>query len=520
MNLALWLDRAARLWPERPALLLGEEVVADYFSFAARAARLCAALVRDHGFVPGDRAAIFAHNSPEYLIRLYAVWYAGGVVVPINAKLHPREAAWIVADAGAKLLFTDDALAGELATACREQGGAPVIAPECFADTDPFPAELPMPVARRAEDLAWLFYTSGTTGRPKGVMMTHAMLTAMALTYLADVDQVIPEDAALYAAPMSHGAGLYNFMHVLRGARHVVPRSGGFDTAEIIALAPRLGSAHMFAAPTMVSRLTAAARTADWRGEGLRTVVYGGGPMYLADIAEALDWFGPRFVQIYGQGECPMAITALSRELLADRAHPRWAARAASVGVAQSCVDVAVVGEDGASLAPGETGEVVVRGLPVMPGYWGNPQASAAAIRDGWLWTGDMGALDEDGFLTLKDRSKDVIISGGTNIYPREVEEALLTHAGVAEVSVIGEPDPDWGENVLAVVVPVAGAAPDAAMLDAHCRDHIARFKRPKRYVFVSVLPKNAYGKVLKTELRAMLASGDAAGPFTDKGTI
>ncbi len=507
MNIALWLDRTARLWPDRPALLLGEEVLADYQAFGARAARLAAALARDHGFVPGDRAALFAHNSPDYLIWLYAVWYAGGVVVPINAKLHPREAAWIAADAGARLVFTESGIAQELSGCFHEAGCEARLLVADPSVTDPLPAApLPSPAPRRGEDLAWLFYTSGTTGRPKGVMMSHAMLTAMALSYFADVDAVLPKDAALYAAPMSHGAGIYNFMHVLRGARHVVPRSGGFDAAEIIALAPRLGSVHMFAAPTMVTRLTAAARLAGWRGEGLRTVVYGGGPMYLADIEAALDWFGPRFVQIYGQGECPMTITALSRDLLADRAHPRWAARAASVGVAQACVEVAVVGEDGLPLPVDETGEVIVRGAPVMPGYWRNPEASAAAIRDGWLWTGDMGALDADGMLTLKDRSKDVIISGGTNIYPREVEEALLTHPAVAEVSVIGAPDPDWGENVVAIIVLVPGGQADAVLLDAHCRDHIARFKRPKHYHFVPTLPKNAYGKILKTELRAMIA--------------
>lgn len=502
MNLALWLHRAARLWPARPALLSGTQVVADYAGFAERVARLAASLQQDHGFARGDRAALFCKNSTDYLIALYAVWYAGGAVVPINAKLHPREAAWIIANAQATLLFADPGADEEILRHCADEGHHPVLATPDAGDAAP----LPVPASRAGSDLAWLFYTSGTTGRPKGVMMSHAMLTAMALTYFADVDAVLPEDAALYAAPMSHGAGIYNFMHVLKGARHVVPPSGGFDPAEIIDLVPRLGSVHMFAAPTMVTRLLSAARATGWHGDGLRTVVYGGGPMYLADIAAALDQFGPRFVQIYGQGECPMAITALSRELLADRAHPRWAERAASVGIAQSCVDVAVVAEDGSPMPQGETGEVVVRGAPVMTGYWRNEQASAAALRDGWLWTGDMGALDEDGFLTLKDRSKDVIISGGTNIYPREVEEALLTHAAVAEVSVIGEPDPDWGENVVAIVVLKTDTQADAVLLDAHCQDHIARFKRPKRYLFVPALPKNAYGKVLKTELRDMIA--------------
>jgi long-chain acyl-CoA synthetase len=201
-----------------------------------------------------------------------------------------------------------------------------------------------------------------------------------------------------------------------------------------------------------------------------------------------------------------MTITALSRAHLADDADPRWAGRIESVGVAQTLVEVRVVDSQGVELPPGETGEVVVRGDSVMAGYWRNPEASAQALRDGWLWTGDMGAVDADGFLTLKDRSKDVIISGGSNIYPREVEEVLLRHPGVREVSVVGRPDPEWGEIVVAFV---AGEGVDAEALDALCLEHIARFKRPKAYRFVDSLPKNNYGKVLKTALREQLQKED-----------
>ncbi|MBE9477195.1 MAG: AMP-binding protein, partial [Proteobacteria bacterium] len=231
----------------------------------------------------------------------------------------------------------------------------------------------------------------------------------------------------------------------------------------------------------------------------------GGGPMYLADIIEAVDVMGPRFVQIYGQGECPMAISALARSRVADRTHPNWRARLTSVGTAQACTDLRVVDECGLDLPTGEVGEVIVRGTPVMQGYWGNAQATEKTIRDGWLWTGDMGALDADGFLTLHDRSKDVIISGGSNIYPREVEEALLTHPSVHAVAVVGRAHPDWGEEVVAFVVPVAGCNVDMTKLDAHCLARIARFKRPKEYRIITELPKNNYGKVLKTVLRERL---------------
>jgi acyl-CoA synthetase (AMP-forming)/AMP-acid ligase II len=228
--------------------------------------------------------------------------------------------------------------------------------------------------------------------------------------------------------------------------------------------------------------------------------------MYLADIEEAVAVMGPRFVQIYGQGESPMTITALAREWVADRSHPRWRERLGSVGLAQSCVTVRVGDENGEPLAPGATGEILVRGAPVMLGYWRNPEASRRTLRDGWLWTGDVGSLDADGFLSLKDRSKDVIISGGSNIYPREVEEVLLLHPALQEVSVVGRPSPEWGEEAVAFVVPKPGAALDPAELDRLCLEHIARFKRPKSYFIESELPKNNYGKVLKTELRARFA--------------
>ena len=253
----------------------------------------------------------------------------------------------------------------------------------------------------------------------------------------------------------------------------------------------------------MVHRLVEHVRATGADVSGFKTIVYGGGPMYADDLRNALAVMGNRFAQIYGQGESPMTITALSRAQLADRDHPRWAERMVSVGVAQSLVEVRVVDAAGQPLPTGETGEVVVRGDTVMPGYWNNPNATAQTLRDGWLYTGDMGALDADGFLTLKDRSKDVIISGGSNIYPREVEEVLLLHPQVREVAVVGQRDAEWGEVVVAFLVAGEGGAVPGAELDALCLEHIARFKRPKVYRWVEALPKNAYGKVLKTELRS-----------------
>ncbi|WP_298917525.1 AMP-binding protein [uncultured Roseobacter sp.] len=500
MNLAHWLERTGMAAPERPALFLGEACVADYGTFLARA-RSVAGWLRAQGVVPGDLVAIFMKNQPDYLVVFYGIWIAGGVVVPINAKLHGREAAFILENASVSFVFASPDLAEALRDAATEV--APVIVPS--ARYDGILAHVPAPeiVPRAPEDVAWLFYTSGTTGKPKGVMMTFRMLTTMSLCYGHDADAVRPEDATLYAAPMSHGAGIYNMLHMHAGARHVCPASAGFDPDEIFDLAGHFGSVQMFAAPTMVKRLTERAIATGQSGAGLRTIVYAGGPMYNADIIAAVDHFGPIFVQIYGQGECPMGITALSRADVADRSHPRWRQRLQSVGKAQSAVEVAIGDAQGRPLPTGTHGEIMVRGDTVMLGYWQNAEATAKTLVNGWLMTGDMGFMDADGYVTLQDRSKDMIITGGSNVYPREVEEVLLMDPEVSEVSVVGRPHPEWGEEVVAFVV---GSAPPAR-LDALCLEHIARFKRPKDYIPIDALPKNNYGKVLKTDLRARFES-------------
>jgi long-chain acyl-CoA synthetase len=241
----------------------------------------------------------------------------------------------------------------------------------------------------------------------------------------------------------------------------------------------------------------------DCDARAIRTIVWGGAPMYVEDALKALDRFGPRLAQIYGQGESPMTITVLSRADIADRDHPRWRERLASAGRPFSCIELMVADEHDKPMPSGEPGEILCRGPTVMPGYWQNAEASAATLRGGWLHTGDVGAIDAEGYLTLMDRSKDLIISGGSNIYPREVEEVLLRHPKVREASVIGRPDREWDEAVVAYIV---GEAPSAE-LDALCLGAIARFKRPKDYVFVEALPKNNYGKILKTELRTIDAA-------------
>ncbi len=307
-----------------------------------------------------------------------------------------------------------------------------------------------------------------------------------------------------------------------------MPFSGGLDEVELFELLRVHRKVSLFAAPTIVTRMMQHTRSHTVTWPGLRTLLVGGAPFYVEDIKQAVHCFGPHIAQVYGQGESPMTIAAMSSATLSKAVHDDDVNLLASVGFVQTSIYVEIVDESGQPLPSGTAGEVAVRGEAVMLGYWQNPTATAKTVVDGALRTGDIGLIDARGLLHLKDRSKDVIISGGTNIYPREVEEALLRHPGVAEVSVVGMPDPEWGESVVAFVVrraagidgpsdtpsgavatqPVSAAYEvSEAELDASCIAAIARFKRPKKYYFVRDLPKNGTGKVLKRELHKLLKS-------------
>ena len=508
MNPAVWLERHGRRLANHPAVAEGERVHATWSQFAGTAAALAAGLRDTFGLVPGDRVAIVMRNRPEYLEALFAAWHAGLVAVPVNARLHREEIAYILDHSGASVVITDDEHAEDVEPLVHTVASvkAAVLAPSAQwrALTQASPSSL---VPRLGNDAAWLFYTSGTTGRPKGATLTNQNLLMASLSYFADIDQLMPSDSVLHAAPLSHGSGLYGLPHIARGAVSVIPESGGVDGDEIASLLNRWSGMSFFAAPTMVKRLAGDPAIAAANLDHLKTIIYGGAPMYLADLQDALAVFGPKLDQIYGQGETPMTITALSKADHADRDHPRWLDRVQSVGLPRTDVEVLVVDDDGLALPVGEIGEVVVRGGVVMAGYWNQPEATAETLRGGWLHTGDMGSFDDEGYLTLRDRSKDLIISGGMNIYPREVEEALLRHAGVRAVSVVGRPDAEWGEAVVAFVVTEDGASITTAELDQLCLDTIARYKRPKDYRFVDGLPTNNYGKVLKRELRERLAA-------------
>jgi long-chain acyl-CoA synthetase len=507
MNLAHTLRGPALRHAARPAVSQGERHWC-YGELAARVARTAGALRARASLRPGARVAIVLENCPEFFQALYACWQAGLCAVPVNAKLHPRECAFILENCGAALCIASPALYPGL---CEAAPGLDILPTDgaAFRALAEGPEIPPAEVA--PDDAAWLFYTSGTTGRPKGAILTHRNLLFMTQCYLSDIDALGPGDTMLHAAPLSHGSGLYALPHIACASHQVITEAAHFDPAELLGLIARAPQISCFTPPTLLTRLMQSPAIAGAALDNLKTLIIGGAPLYLADLDRALALFGPRMVQMYGQGESPMTTTLVSKADHADQSHPRHRARIASCGVPRTGVEVRVVDAEDRDLPTGETGEVLTRSDCVMAGYWGNPEASAHTLRGGWLHTGDLGSLDADGYLTLRDRSKDVIISGGSNIYPREIEEVLLRHPGLVEVSVIGAPDPDWGEAVVAFAVCHPGATVDATALDRLCLDHIARFKRPKRYVFVAELPKNNYGKILKTTLRARLAEPGAA---------
>ena len=503
MNLSYILNRVARAYPDESAITAYDGRL-TYGQLETQVAQIAERLVTRHGLSRGDRVGIAMTNTAAFFPCLFGAWRAGLVAVPINAKLHPREMAWILENSGAKVaIMTPDVAAG--VSEAGEVAWPEVIATD-GADYQRLLAGDGAGLLTGAPgDPAWLFYTSGTTGRPKGAVLTHRNLLFSSHAYAADINQPGPGTTMLHAAPLSHGAGIYGLAQLIKGGNNVIFK--GFDTSQVLTAFQTYRNISMFAAPTMVTRLLADENCGATDTSGLSVIIYGGAPMYLADLRQGLEKLGPRFYGLYGQGESPMTITGLSQAMHADVDHPRHEARLMSVGIARTGVAFRVVDDAGRKVPAGEIGEVVTKSDCVMAGYWQNPEANEKAIRDGWLWTGDLGSVDEDGFLTLKDRSKDMIISGGTNIYPREIEEVLLTHAGVRECAVIGAPHPDWGEEVVAFVVRQsgeagAGGAPDENELDQLCLSRIARFKRPKRDRFVTDLPKNNYGKILKTALR------------------
>jgi long-chain acyl-CoA synthetase len=460
---------------------------------------------------PGDRVAILSSNRFEAYEAYLAAMNAGMAAVPLNPKSHQTDHAFVLSDSKARFVVYSPEYSEALGAIRKEltdvdywiemDAGSPssLSYDALIAQGSP---ELPA-VTIEPDSLAWLFYTSGTTGKPKGAMETHRNLLTMVQqfrqTLLADTNEF---DVMLHLAPIAHGTASVGLAHLAAGAAQTFPISKSFEAEKVFELIERLKVTASFLAPTMVQMLLQSQAAHKYNLSSLKNIIYGGGPMYVEVLKKAIETFGPVFSQIYGQGEAPMTCTGLhkSEHLLDD---PIAYARLGSAGREMPGVMVRTVDADGKPVAAGTPGEVIVRSDLVMPGYWNRPDATAEALKNGWLHTGDVGYLDPEGYLFITDRIKDMIISGGANIYPREVEEVLLQHPAVAEVCVIGVPDEQWGESVKAVVVLDAERTATAEELIAFVRERMASYKKPKTVDFVASLPKSAFGKVLKRELRA-----------------
>ncbi|HEY6330582.1 MAG TPA: long-chain fatty acid--CoA ligase [Blastocatellia bacterium] len=522
MNLGTLLTNSAERRPESPAFVWGDST-SSYGEADSRTNALARALT-GLGIKRGDRIALLMHNCPQVIESFFAAWKLGAAVVPLNAHFVDDEISYHIQDSGAATIMFGPEF-GQAMQRLRPE----LPAVKHFVCTQhPLPGQLSYEVLIASEsnisfspaevpddDIAWLFYTSGTTGRPKGAMLSHGNLIFMAVSWVADLMHLEPEDVALHAAPLTHGAGFHAIALVLKGCAQVIMYPPRFNPESLCKHVAAHKVTNTWLVPTQIKMLLGY-DLERWDLSSLKWLVYGGAPMHSADITEAIERLGPILVQLYGQGETPMTGTYLrAQDHLVDDRH---ADRLASCGVARSGTEVRIHDDQGRQLPRGRIGEICVRGPSVMKGYWNRPESSAEALRDGWLWTGDVGRMDDHGFVYILDRNKDMIISGGNNVYPREVEEVLLRHPSIDEVCVIGIPDRVWGERVKALVVLKPGCEATADEIVSFASVRMAGYKKPRAVEFVDSLPRNAYGKVMKRILREQYSSpsqepDEASGP-------
>ena len=505
------IERNARYFPGKTAVVFEERRV-TFAEFAARVRR-CANALSSGGLQRQARFAILAQNCLEYFEAVGAAERAGFIAVTLNWRLSAQELAQIVADATPTVLIFEQQFSAQ-AESLRRQGGSIERFIVIGAATDwaesydaalaaaPDAAPLTRP---EPDDGVYLIYTSGTTGKPKGVLLSQRAILSAAIS-ISWENGVRPSDRMLIVMPLFHIGGKINQLaNMVAGATIFLHRT--FDPIAILRCIEqeRITSAHF--APIMVRGLLDCPDLAHLRKETLRDIQYASAPMSVAQLREAMAAFGPIFTQVYGMTECVVGTILHAHEHRPDGTAAQ-ARRLASAGQPFFDHAIAVVRPDGSDCAPDEIGDILIRGPSLMTGYWNNSAATVEALRDGWMHTGDVGFFDSEAFLFIVDRKKDMIVSGGENIYSREVEEALLTHPAVLQAAVIGVPDSRWGESIKACVVLRPGCAVIADELIQHCRDQIASYKKPRSFDFLTELPRLFNGKVDKKQLRARYWQG------------
>lgn len=513
MNLGRLLTHTARLFPDHVGLIHGERRW-TWREIDARVDAMVDAL-RKRGLKKGDRILVHSRNNLPMFESCWVAFRLGCVWVPTNFRLTPPEVAYLGSSSAAVAMITETCFAGHVdAVRAATPSLAHVIwigtAPDGEADVDSLVqqhlGQRPNEAGVSADDPLWFFYTSGTTGRPKAAVLTHGQMAFVVANHLADlIPGTTERDCSIAVAPLSHGAGIHMLLNVARGAATVLMPGDKLDPELFWRLVEQHRVSNLFTVPTIVKLLVEHDSLDRHDHSSLRYLIYAGAPMYRADQKLALQKLGLVLVQYFGLGEVTGCITVLPREMhSADDADPN--AHIGSCGRPRTGMEVAVLDADLQPVPTRSVGEICCRGPAVFAGYHGDPEATAKALRGGWFHTGDLGRLDERGLLTITGRESDMYISGGSNVYPREVEEVLLTHPGVAEVAVLGVLDAQWGEIGVAVVVRRGGVAPvDEAALLAHLDGRCARYRWPRQVFFWEALPKSGYGKLVKKDIRRLL---------------
>jgi fatty-acyl-CoA synthase len=507
MNLAYLVTQNARRHGDRVGFVWGEKSW-TWREIDALVSALAAALAA-RGIVKGDRILVHSKNGEEMFWSMFSAFRLGAVWVPTNFRLMPDEVAYLAAASGAKAFlchgdFPDHAKVSspalEFIWRIGEQG---TFGEKSVADA--IKAHAGTKIGNAAveyDDPCWFFFTSGTTGRSKAAVLTHGQMTFVVTNHLADLTPGTTEqDASLVVAPLSHGAGVHQLMQSARGAKTILLSTERFDIDEAFRLIAQHRVSNLFTVPTILKMMVEHPAVDRYDHSSLRYVIYAGAPMYREDQKAALKKLGPVLVQYFGLGEVTGNITVLPPALHDPKDNPQ--ARIGTCGFERTGMQVQIQGDDGRELKPFETGEICVIGPGVFAGYYDNPEANAKAFRDGWFRTGDLGHMDDEGFVYITGRASDMYISGGSNIYPREVEEKILTHPKIGEVAVLGVPDPVWGEVGVAVCVPREGAGPvTEAEMAGFLAPKVPRYKMPKRFFFWDALPKSGYGKIPKRLVR------------------